>query len=51
MKSGTIISVSGPLVTAGGMEDANIQDICRVGEFGLLGEVIEMREDVASIQV
>jgi V/A-type H+-transporting ATPase subunit A len=33
------------------MEDANIQDICRVGEFGLLGEVIEMREDVASIQV
>lgn len=51
MKSGTIISVSGPLVTASGMEDANIQDICRVGEFGLLGEVIEMREDVASIQV
>lgn len=51
MKNGTIISVSGPLVTASGMEDANIQDICRVGEFGLLGEVIEMREDVASIQV
>lgn len=51
MKNGTIISVSGPLVTASGMEDASTQEICRVGEFGLLGEVIEMRGDVASIQV
>ncbi len=51
MKNGTIVSVSGPLVTASGMEDASIQDICRVGELGLLGEVIEMRGDVASIQV
>ena len=51
MKNGTIVSVSGPLVTASGMEDANPQDICRVGELGLLGEVIEMRGDVASIQV
>jgi V/A-type H+-transporting ATPase subunit A len=33
------------------MEDGNIQDICRVGEFGLIGEIIEMRNDVASIQV
>ena len=51
MKNGTIVSVSGPLVTASGMEDASIQDICRVGELGLLGVVIEMRGDVASIQV
>ena len=51
MKNGTIVSVSGPLVTASGMEDANTQDICRVGELRLLGEVIEMRGDVASIQV
>ena len=51
MKNGTIVSVSGPLVTASGMEDANIQDICRVGEYGLIGEIIEMRNDVASIQV
>lgn len=51
MKSGTIVSVSGPLVTASGMEDASIQDICRVGELGLIGEIIEMRDDVASIQV
>lgn len=51
MKNGTIVSVAGPLVTANGMEDASIQDVCRVGELGLIGEVIEMREDVASIQV
>ncbi|MGO1918590.1 MAG: V-type ATP synthase subunit A [Alkalibacterium gilvum] len=51
MSKGTIVSVSGPLVTASGMETANIQDICRVGELGLIGEIIEMRGDVASIQV
>lgn len=51
MSNGTIISVSGPLVTASGMEAANIQDICRVGELGLIGEIIEMRGDIASIQV
>ncbi len=45
------MSVSGPLVTASGMETANIQDICRVGNLGLIGEIIEMRGDVASIQV
>ena len=51
MSKGTIVSVSGPLVTAKGMETANIQDICRVGKLGLIGEIIEMRNDVASIQV
>lgn len=51
MKSGRIVKVSGPLVTAEGMEDANIQDICQVGHLGLIGEIIEMRKDVASIQV
>ncbi|MGX7418495.1 V-type ATP synthase subunit A [Carnobacterium gallinarum] len=51
MKKGKIIKVSGPLVMAEGMEEANIQDICQVGEIGLIGEIIEMRGDVASIQV
>ena len=51
MKSGRIVKVSGPLVTAEGMEDANIQDICHVGHLGLIGEIIEMRKGVASIQV
>lgn len=51
MKTGTIIKVAGPLVTANGMEEANIQDVCRVGDKGLIGEIIEMRGDVASVQV
>ena len=51
MSSGKIIKVSGPLVLANGMSDANIQDICHVGDKQLVGEIIEMREDVASIQV
>lgn len=51
MNKGRIVSVSGPLVRAEGMENANIQDICRVGNLGLIGEIIEMRGDVASIQV
>ena len=51
MKEGKIIKVSGPLVVADGMEEANIQDICRVGYLGLIGEIIEMRGDQASIQV
>lgn len=51
MKAGKIIKVSGPLVVAEGMEDANIYDVCKVGEKGLIGEIIEMRGDKASIQV
>ena len=51
MKEGKIIKVSGPLVVADGMEEANIQDICRVGHLGLIGEIIEMRGDQASIHV
>ncbi len=51
MKEGTIIKVSGPLVEAGGMEDANIQDVVEVSEKGLIGEIIEMKRDVAFIQV
>src|SRR5690625_7939613 len=36
---------------AEGMEQANIQDLCYVGDMRLVGEIIEMRNDVASIQV
>lgn len=51
LQNGKIIKVSGPLVLAAEMSDASIQDICHVGELGLVGEIIEMRGDVASIQV
>lgn len=51
MREGRIIKVSGPLVLAEHMEQAAIQDICYVGDLGVIGEIIEMRDDVASIQV
>lgn len=51
MQIGRIIKVSGPLVMADNMDQANIQDICYVGEIGIIGEIIEMRGAVASIQV
>lgn len=51
MKSGKIIKVSGPLVVASGMEDANVYDVVEVSKDRLIGEVIEMRGDKASIQV
>lgn len=48
---GKIVKISGPLVTAEGMNEAKVQDVCMVGEKGLIGEIIEMRGDVASVQV
>ncbi|MBQ7039634.1 MAG: V-type ATP synthase subunit A, partial [Clostridia bacterium] len=51
MAKGTIVKVSGPLVVAEGMRDANMFDVVKVSRHGLIGEVIEMRGDKASIQV
>lgn len=51
MGQGKIVKVSGPLVIASGMEDANMFDVVRVGDQGLIGEIIEMRGDMASVQV
>ncbi|CAM2820429.1 V-type ATP synthase subunit A [Hathewaya histolytica] len=51
MKIGKIIKVSGPLVVAMDMDEANVFDVVKVGEKGLIGEIIEMRDDRASIQV
>ncbi len=49
--AGKIVKVSGPLVVAEGMADANIYDVVKVSESKLVGEIIEMRNDRASIQV
>ena len=49
--AGKIVKVSGPLVVAEGMEDSNIYDVVKVSESKLIGEIIEMRDDRASIQV
>lgn len=51
MKSGKVIEVSGPLVVASGMEDANVYDVVEVSKDKIIGEVIEIRGDKASIQV
>ena len=51
MKIGKIIKVSGPLVVAEGMDEANVYDVVKVSDNKLIGEIIEMRGDKASIQV
>ena len=49
--AGKIVKVSGPRVVAEGMEDSNIYDVVKVSNSKLIGEIIEMRDDKASIQV
>ena len=49
--SGKIVKVSGPLVVATGLKDANMADVVRVGEQRLIGEILNMNGDAASIQV
>ncbi|MFA9421985.1 MAG: V-type ATP synthase subunit A [Sedimentibacter sp.] len=51
MSQGRIVKISGPLVIAEGMQEADMYDVVRVSEQGLIGEIIEMRGDMASIQV
>lgn len=51
MSQGKIIKVSGPLVIAEGMRDANMFDVVRVSEHHLIGEILEIHGDRASIQV
>lgn len=51
MNDGTIKKISGPLVVASGMKNANMFDVVRVSDERLIGEIIEMHEDRASIQV
>ena len=51
MSTGVIKKVAGPLVIASGMRDANMFDVVRVSSQRLIGEVIEMHGDEASIQV
>ena len=51
MVEGKIVKVSGPLVIAEGMREANMFDVVRVGEKKLIGEIIEMHGDRASVQV
>lgn len=49
--AGKIVKVSGPLVVATGLSDANMSDVVRVGSQRLIGEILTMKGDTASIQV
>jgi len=51
LSQGKIVKVSGPLVVAEGMRDVNMYDVVRVGSLNLIGEILEIRGDRASIQV
>ncbi len=51
MKYGKIIRVAGPLVVASGCLGAKMYDMVKIGELGLIGEIIELKEDQAYIQV
>lgn len=51
MQVGKIVKVSGPLIVAEGMGDSKINDVVRVSDKQLIGEIIELRGDLASIQV
>ena len=50
-QAGKIIKVAGPLITASGMKDSTMYDVVRVSAKNLIGEIIELRDDIASIQV
>lgn len=51
MTNGRIIKVAGPLIVAENMQDSKMYDVVRVSQQGLIGEIIELRGDKASIQV
>jgi len=51
LSQGSIVKVSGPLVVAKGMGDANMYDVVHVSSMGLIGEIVEIHGDMAYIQV
>jgi len=50
-KAGRIVKVAGPVVVAEGMTGSRMYDVVRVGGLNLIGEIVELRGDLASIQV
>lgn len=50
-QKGRIVKVAGPVVVAEGMTGSRMYDVVRVGEFKLIGEIVELHGDLASIQV
>jgi V/A-type H+-transporting ATPase subunit A len=50
-KEGRIVKVAGPVVVAEGMTGSRMYDVVRVGKLNLIGEIVELKGDLASIQV
>ncbi len=50
-RAGTVIRIAGPVVGVIGMDDVRLYDVMRVGELGLIGEVIRLAGDLATVQV
>ena len=50
-RQGSIVKVAGPVVVAEGMAGARMYDVVRVGKLSLIGEIVELHGDLASIQV
>ena len=48
---GRILSIAGPLVTADNMRGAGVGNVCHVGANRLIGEIVEIKGDIASVQV
>jgi len=51
ISTGKILSIAGSLVTANNMRGAGVRDVCHVGKDKLIGEIVEINDDVASVQV
>ncbi len=51
MKAGVVFRVTGPVVTARGLEEAKMFDVVRVGDLGLVGEVIRLQGETATLQI
>lgn len=51
INEGKIVKVAGPVVVAEGMTGSRMYDVVRVGELKLIGEIVELKGDTASIQV
>jgi len=50
-REGKVVKVAGPVVVADGMSGARMYDVVRVGNLNLIGEIVELKNDLASIQV
>ena len=51
MITGNIIKIAGPVIVGDGMRGTKVHEMVRVGDIGLIGEIIELHGDTATVQV